>query len=157
MSKHNFFTRAHCLGKLTYRKVHNRVAILAPFMYKVYVNELLNVLYNHCYAILINGLRVSSPSFADNISLLMLHPSFLKTFMDICNRYGIKWRYDSNHSRSGVVTFGETKPQYFESLKNREWLLGDTKVEELYEYKSLGVLKYYIGSFSSHILTIISI
>ena len=28
--------------------------ILAPFMYKVYVNELLNVLSNHCYAILIN-------------------------------------------------------------------------------------------------------
>ena len=32
--------------------------ILAPFMYKVYVNGLLTVLSNHCYAILINGLRV---------------------------------------------------------------------------------------------------
>ena len=51
------------------------------------------------------------------------------------------WRYDFNHSKSGIVTFGETKPQHFESLKNREWFLGDTKVEELYEYKNLGVLK----------------
>ena len=72
--------------------------ILAPFMYKVYVNGLLNVLSNHCYAIFINGLRIPSPSFADDISLLTLHSSFLKTFMNICNRYGIKWRYDFNHS-----------------------------------------------------------
>ena len=48
----------------------------------------------------------------------------------------------------GIVTFGETKPQHFESLKNREWLLGNTKVEE---YKNLGVIKNYIGSFSSNI------
>ena len=34
---------------------------------------------------------------------------------------------------------------------NREWLLGDTKVEELYEYKNLGVLKNYVRSFSSNI------
>ena len=69
--------------------------------------------------------------------------------MNICDRYGIKWRYDFNHSKSGAVTFGETKPHHFESLKNREWLLGDTKVEELYEYKNLGVLQNDIGSFSS--------
>ena len=125
--------------------------ILAPFMYKVYVNGLLTVLSNHCYAILINGLRVPSPSFADDISLLTLHPSFLKTFMNICNRYGTKWRYDFNHSKSGVVTFGKTKPYHFVSLKNCEWLLDDTKVEELYEYKNLGVLKNYVRSFSSNI------
>ena len=117
----------------------------------MYVNGLLTVLSNHCYAILVNGLRVPSPSFADAISLLTLHPSFLMTFMNICNRHGIKWRYDFNHSKSGVLTFGETKPHHFESLKNREWLLDDTKVEELYEYKNLGVLKNYVGSFSSNI------
>ena len=36
-------------------------------------------------------------------------------------------------------------------MKNREWLIDDTKVEELYEYKDLGVLKNYVGSFSSNI------
>ena len=73
--------------------------ILAPFMYKVYVNVLLNVLSNQCYAIFINGLRIPSPSFADDISLLTFHPSFLKTFMNIYKRYGINWRYDFNHSK----------------------------------------------------------
>ena len=69
--------------------------ILAPFMYKVCINGILCVLTNHCYAIFINGLRI---------------PSFLKTFMSICYKYGIKWRHGFNHSKSGIVTFGESKP-----------------------------------------------
>ena len=40
----------------------------------------------------------------------------------------------------------------FESMKNREWLLVViTIVDELYEYKNLGVLKNYVGSFSSNV------
>ena len=59
--------------------------ILAPFMYKVYINSLLTVLYYHCYAISINSVSLPSPSFADDISLLTLYPSFLETFMNICH------------------------------------------------------------------------
>ena len=111
MSKHKFFYEGSLSMKINLSRGTGQGRILAPFMYKVYVNGLLNVLSNHCYAIFINGLRIPSPSFADDISLLTLHPSFLKTFMNICNRnrYDINWRYDFNHSKSGMVTFGETK------------------------------------------------
>ena len=138
-------------GKIVVSQGTGQGRILVPFMYKVYVNGLLGVLTNHCYAILINGLRIPSPSFADDITLLALHPSFLKPFMSICYKYGIKWRYEFSHSKSGIVTFGEPKPQHFESMKNRVWLLGNTMVDELYEYKNLGVLKNYVGSFSSNV------
>ena len=37
-------------------------------------------------------------------------------------------------------------------MKEREWTLGDTKVDELYEYKNLGVLKNYAGLFTSNIV-----
>ena len=40
-----------------------------------------------------------------------------------CHKYGIKWRYKFNHSYSGIVTFGESKPQHFESMKNGVCLL----------------------------------
>ena len=149
--KEQVFYEGSLSRKIDVSQGTGRGRILAPFIYKVYVNGILTVLSNHCYAILINGLRIPYPSFADDISSLALHPSFLKTLMNICNHYGIKWRYDFNYSKSGVVTFGQTKPHHFESLKNREWLLGDTKVEELYEYKNLGVLKNYVGSCSSNI------
>ena len=71
--------------------------------------------------------------------------------MGMCYKYSTKWRYEFNHSKSGVVTYGETKPVNFEEMKGREWILGDDTVDELYEYKNLGVLKNYIGSFSSSV------
>ena len=55
--------------------------IFAPFMYNVYINARLDTLTNHVYAIFINGLPVSSPSFADDISLLTTQQSFLADLM----------------------------------------------------------------------------
>ena len=90
--------------------------IFAPFMYKVYINSLLQKLSNHCYAISINSLSLPAPSFADDVTLLALFPSFLKTFLNICHQYSVTWRYEFNHTKSGVVTFSsdfdrrKTKP-----------------------------------------------
>ena len=123
--------------------------ILAPVMYKVYINALLIALSNHAYALNINGLSLPSPSFADDISLLAIQPSFLRVFMQMCYCYSLKWRYEFNNSKSGVVTFGETRAVHCESMKRRKWILGEETVE-LYEYKNLEVLKNYIGSFSSN-------
>ena len=53
---------------------------------------------------------------------------------------------------SGIVTFGETKAQHFISMNKRSWVLGSKTVEELYEHKNLGVLKNYVGSFSSNVI-----
>ena len=71
--------------------------------------------------------------------------------MNKCHNYSKTWRCEFSHSKSGVVTFGETKPIHCKSMKEREWALGDDTVEELYEYKNLGVLKNYCGPFASNI------
>ena len=99
--------------------------ILALFMYKVYINSSLNELTNHCYATSINQLSLPSPSFADDITLLALYPTFLTSLMGMCYEYSTKWRYEFNHTNSGVVTYGKSKPVHFEEMKEREWILGD--------------------------------
>ena len=71
--------------------------------------------------------------------------------MNICHQYSVTWRYEFNHLKSGVVTFGEAKSVHSRLLTEREWLLGETTVNELCEYKNLGVLKNYIGSFSFNV------
>ena len=78
--------------------------ILASFMYKVYINALLIALSNHAYALNINSLSLPSPSFADDISLLAIQSSFLRVLMQMCYCYSLKWRYEFNNSKSGVVT-----------------------------------------------------
>ena len=45
--------------------------ILAPFMNKVYINSLLNEVSEHKFAICISSMKLSAPSFADDISLLV--------------------------------------------------------------------------------------
>ena len=49
------------------------------------------------------------------------------------------------------MTFGETKSTHFKSMQDRKWFLGESSVDELYEYKSLRVTKKYVGSFSSNV------
>ena len=115
--------------------------MLAPFMCKVYINSLLHVLSDHNYAVCIRSLQLTSPNFADDIASLALHPSSLDVFMDIYHQYSIKWRYEFNHTKSGAVTFGESKALHFQSMNEREWKLGNDIADEVYSYKNLGVLK----------------
>ena len=119
-------------------------------MYKVYINGLLNELTQHSCALSLYSISLTSPSFADDISLLSIYPTFLSSLMNLCYAYSIKWRYEFNHVKSGIVTFGESKRVHSEAMKERTWVLGGESVAELYEYKNLGVAKNYIGSFSSN-------
>ena len=54
-------------------------------------------------------------------------------------------------AKSGVVTFDESKSIYSRSMTEREWILGNDVVDELNEYKNLGVVENYVGSFSSNV------
>ena len=92
-----------------------------------------------------------APSSADDICLIALHQSLLKILINKCHNYSKKCRYEFSYSKSGVVTFSETKPVHCKSMKEREWAVGDDTVEELYEYKNLGVLKNYCGLFVSNV------
>ena len=71
--------------------------------------------------------------------------------MNICHTYGKTWRYEFNHTKSGVVTFGKTKPTLYQLMRESEWTLGEFVADELFEYKNLRVLKNYVSSFASNV------
>ena len=125
--------------------------ILAPFTYKVCINSLLNELFEHNFAICISGMKLSAPSFADDISLLVLYPTFLQHFMNIAYECNLKWRHEFNNIKSGIVTYGESQPSHLANMQEKSWTLGVENVDELYEYKKLGVYKNYCGSFNANI------
>ena len=52
--------------------------------------------------------------------------------------------------KSGIVTFSESTCVHSEAMKEHIWVLGGESVNELYEYRNLGVVKNYIGSFSTN-------
>ena len=65
------------------------------------------------------SISLTSPSFADDISLLSIYPTFVSSLMDLCYSYSIKWGYEFNHVKSGIVTFGESKRMHSEAMKER--------------------------------------
>ena len=71
--------------------------------------------------------------------------------MQIYYDYSLKWRYEFNQTKSGVVAFGETGKVHCIAMKKRKWILVNDNVEELYEYKNFGFVKNYIGSLSSNV------
>ena len=84
-------------------------------MHEVYINSLLHVLSDHNYAICIRSLQLTSPSFADDITCFTL-----RFFMGTCHQYSIKWRYEFNHTKCGVVNIGESRALHFQSMNERE-------------------------------------
>ena len=73
-----------------------------------------------------------APSFADDICLIALNQS--QNIDEKRDNYSKTWRYEFNNSKSGIVTFGESKPLHCKSMKEHEWALGGDTVEELYKY-----------------------
>ena len=109
--------------------------------FTVFINGSMTELNRHSFAIAFNGLTVPCPSLADDISLFDLYPSSLQSSMDNCYDYSLNWRYEFNHTKivwSLLVTIKEPEKS---QMNEREWKLGSKKVDELYEYKNLGVTK----------------
>ena len=125
-------------GKFVVSQGTGQGRILAPFMYKVYIHSLLVELTQHSFAISINMLSLPSPSFADDITLLATHPTFLSTFMNLCYEYSIRWRYEFHSDKSGMVTFGETKRTHCQSIKQRNWVLGNERLTNVMSTRTLG-------------------
>ena len=76
-------------------------------MCKVYVNELIKIVADCEYSLYIGPLKLRSPTFADDMTILTLFSTLLQLLMDKAFRYCQKWRFDHNQTESGVVTFGE--------------------------------------------------
>ena len=71
--------------------------------------------------------------------------------MNSAYEYSLKWRYEFNNIKSGIVTYSESKLSHFANMQERSWTLGVENVDELYEYKNLGVYKNYCGSINANI------
>ena len=122
--------------------------ILSPFLYKVYINRLLVELNNFNIGISLFNHSLSSPCFADDLTLVSCYPTCLKILIQIAYEYSCKWRYQFNYDRkTAVVVFGETPVSHSVNMKARQWTVGPDSIYELSEYVNLGVFKNYCGSF----------
>ena len=97
--------------------------ILAPLMYKVYINSLVRQICDLRVGICLTNRVFSAPT---------------------------KWRYEYHKEKSGIVVFGET-PAMHGRINTRNFVIGCSPIDELKEYNNLGIYKNYCGSFATNI------
>ena len=108
------------------------------------LTDLLRQFVRYCKcSLVIDKLRIGSPTFADDMTLLFLFPSCLRHLMQKVTQYSKIWRYDYNQSKNGVVV---SRVQHYREKLTRHWELDGNVVAELDEYKNLGVVKNHTSS-----------
>ena len=125
--------------------------ILAPFLYKVYINQLLIELCQLDIGIILFNLSLSAPSLADDVTLLACFPSCLNIMIQLAYKYSCNQRYQFNYGKTGVVVFGECAVTHSNNMKVRQCKVGPNHIYEKSKYVNLGVFKNYFGSFDKNI------
>ena len=71
--------------------------ILSPFLYCIFVDELLDQLSTAGYGVAISDIYCGAPMYADDIALVA---SFLQAMLDIVHTYAQNWRCQLNSVKS---------------------------------------------------------
>ena len=123
-----------------------------------YINRLLVELNNINIGISLFNHSLSSPCFADDLTLVSCYPTCLKILIQIAYEYSCKWRYQFNYDRKTAVVQKDCGSCLWgipcftlTHMKARQWNVGPNSIYELSEYVNLGVFKNYCGSFDKNI------
>jgi hypothetical protein len=108
--------------------------VLSPWLFLLYINDLLSDLSNTGAGLSVGGLDCCAPTQADDITLLALSKVGLDTLLDSCYTYACKWRLTFNYIKSVVLVFNEPKNR----KPCRSWKLGDSSIQEVSSTTHLG-------------------
>ena len=81
--------------------------VLSPWLFLMFINDLIEELNNTKVGVCINGVYFGSPMFADDLTMLSRMKSGLDRMLECTWEYSIKWRFKFNSSKSIILTFGE--------------------------------------------------
>ena len=106
--------------------------VLSPILFSIFIMDLAGELKRKGLGVEIKGHWIGACFFADDIVLVAEKSKELQEMLDLVARFAKDWRMQFNARKCGVLVVGEKK-------KKRLWKLGKDSVEEVEEYKYLGV------------------
>ena len=112
--------------------------VLSPFLYLIYINDLIYETELSSLGFCIYGISCGSPTVADDMLVGAYSVWCLIQLLSLCLRYGSKWRFEHGIIKCLVVVFNELMRAYQQS--NRQWPFGNLHIEEGTQYKHLGVI-----------------
>ena len=103
--------------------------MLAPFLYKVFINHLLREVCQLKLGASLFNYDLSYPSFADDMTLVSCYPSCLNVLMQLAYRYSCNWRYQFSYTKTSVVAFGESPAEHSKNKQARNVSLGSDHID----------------------------
>jgi len=84
--------------------------VLSPYLYAIYVDDLLNELRSSGYAVHTGSVFVRCLLYADDIVLLSPSCYGLQKLRNICENFANTWDIKFNPAKSQVITLGGKNP-----------------------------------------------
>lgn len=135
-------------------KVSNGVkqgCILSPTLFNLVMKNLQSMLEQHNLGIPFQNRILPALLFADDVVLLSENAEQLQKMLNIVHSFGQKWNLNFSEKKSKVMVIGKRID------KMKIWRIGDLCIEEVNEYKYLGIYitrnlkdSYHIKSHLKH-------
>ena len=119
--------------------------VLSPTLFSVLMNDLVNMLDGVGIGIDVGKQLINCLLFADDIALIAETEEELKRLLDVASAFVIKWNLSFNFNKSKVLVVGKRVN------RSKQWKLGSDLIEEVNEYKYVGVYFSRSLKFNYHI------
>ena len=124
---------------------------LSPFLFALFINDLENFLLQYgCNPIKIPGadlqifLKLLITLYADDTVLLAGSKEDLQKCLDGLKQYCDKWKLEVNANKTKIIIFSQGRPL----TSNHNFMLGDSIIEVVRDFRYLGVTFSYNGFFT---------
>lgn len=109
--------------------------VLSPYLYCLFVDELLDTLTSSGLGVSIKGLYMycGAPMYADDLALISSSPEELQQMLDIVTQYASRWQYSLNPEKSVVMVVSGSARTRAQARETKKWLLGGRPVQEVDE------------------------
>ena len=84
--------------------------VLSPYLFAVYINDLIGELRDSGYEIHVGSLFVGCLFYADDIVLLFPSCYGLQKLINVCEHFASTWDIKFNPAKSQLITFGGKTP-----------------------------------------------
>ena len=112
--------------------------VLSPWLFLVFVNDLITELKNTNAGVTISKVNVGSPMFADDLTLLARVKWGLDSMLQVLNAFGKRWRLMFSTKKTVVLTFGEKPRDREHNMCRRNWKMGLIRIKECTTWENLG-------------------
>lgn len=107
----------------------------SPLMYLVFIDGLIKALEQSQLGVCLYNVQVSSPTVADDMTLLSFSKSGLEQMLDICYEYASTWRYFYNPDKCAVITFNDSRRDTGDNI----YKFGSDSIQQKDHYVHLGI------------------